>query len=106
MGKVKPIEGVPEVLHMFRIDRVYPLPKATSIRLDSWCVFFKVDDKLTYWLMDNIGERRVMDELGVWRKFIHEWVSPEYQSYKYKVVMGRNMEDAKSKLDTLLQRKG
>jgi hypothetical protein len=106
MGTVKPIEGVPEVLHMFRTVRVYPATDKHSVKLDTWCIFFKLDDKLTYWLMDNTGEKRVMDELGVWRKFIHEWIHPAYVGYKDKVVRGRNMEDAQSKLDTFLQRGG
>lgn len=92
---------MPEVTHIFRTYRVLP----DSPRFDTWCVFFKVDGKLTYWLMDNMDEAsKVHDELQVWQRFRDEWANAKYARYKRSVVMGRNMDDARAKLDMFLIR--
>ena len=86
-------DEVPEVIAIYRSQRVYPMPNNKSVNTDVWCVFFKVDDKLTYWLMDNKYEN--LDcELDAWRRFVTEWNNPAHELYKQSVVRERNTEDA------------
>ena len=91
--RTKSSECVPDVIAIYRSQRVYPMSHGLSVGTDVWCVFFKMDDKLTYWLMDN-KQAKKESELDAWRRFIKEWMDPSYDSYKRKVVMGRNMDDA------------
>jgi hypothetical protein len=94
---------VPSVLHIYRTERMYPTLKNT-VRLDTWCVFFEVGGKLTYWLMDNTKkEEKVDDPIDVWRRFVREWTAPEYNRYKREVVLRRNMDTAHEKLEGLMQ---
>lgn len=99
MGEVT---DVPAVLHII-FNRIN-LSKNSRAR-GMWCVFFEVDGKLTYWLMDYAHSEAV-DELDAWRRFAYEWNAVEYKTYKKALVMGRNMDVAQEKLERLLKMGG
>ena len=57
-----------------------------------WCVFFEVDGRMSYWLMDNSVDTCV-DEVSAWRRFLREWDAPECAAYKAKVALKRGEDE-------------